>query len=147
VRAGKTMNSYGREMVDLIKPRTMKYVLMLEELVITIAAIYFLSLHDLGLSIWIWLLLFFSPDISMLGYLVNNKVGAFCYNLFHHRGVALVVAAAGLFLLNNEVVLAIGTLLFAHASFDRIFGYGLKYETGFKDTHLGSLEKTQVRRS
>lgn len=32
-----------------------------------------------------------------------------------------------------------GIILFAHAAFDRILGYGLKYERGFKFTHLGEI--------
>jgi hypothetical protein len=116
----------------------MKISLKLEEAAMTIVAIYFLSLHSLGLSFFIWFFLFFAPDLGMLGYLVNTRAGAFTYNLFHHKGLALLVAAAG-YLLNHEVLLAIGILLFAHASFDRIWGYGLKYSSGFKDTHLGTL--------
>ena len=27
----------------------------------------------------------------------------------------------------------------AHIGIDRLFGYGLKYPTGFKDTHLGRV--------
>jgi hypothetical protein len=27
---------------------------------------------------------------------------------------------------------------------DRMMGYGLKYETGFKDTHLGKIGKKQL---
>ncbi|HUR10664.1 MAG TPA: DUF4260 domain-containing protein [Flavitalea sp.] len=121
----------------------MNTLLKIEELAMTAIAIYALSFHTLELSLWIWVLLFFSPDISMLGYLVNAKVGAFTYNLFHHKAIALLVIAAGYFL-KMEVILSIGILLFAHSSFDRIWGYGLKYTTGFKDTHLGSLEKKTV---
>lgn len=121
----------------------MKTVLKLEEAAMTAVAIYFLSIYSLGLPAWVWVLLFFAPDVSMLGYLVNNKAGAFLYNLFHHKGVALLLVAAGYYF-ETEVVLATGILLFAHASFDRIWGYGLKYLTGFKHTHLGSLEKPKV---
>ena len=74
----------------------------------------------------------------MLGYLINLKVGAFVYNLFHHKGIALVIAATGYFS-HNDITTAIGILLFAHASFDRIWGYGLKYEDSFKNTHLNAL--------
>jgi hypothetical protein len=116
----------------------MKTVLKLEEAAMTAVALYFLTLHSLGLSAWLWALLFFAPDISMVGYLVHKRVGAFTYNLFHHKGVALLLAAMGFFM-HNEVMLSIGVLLFAHASFDRIWGYGLKYASGFKDTHLGNL--------
>lgn len=105
-----------------------------------VIAIYFLTIYNLGLSVWLWILLFFTPDIGMLGYLVNTKVGAVIYNLFHHKGIALSLATTGYFL-NNDILTAIGILLFAHSSFDRIWGYGLKYEDSFKNTHLGSLEK------
>lgn len=124
----------------------MKTALKLEEVAMTTAALYFLLLHSLGLPAWLWALLFFSPDISMLGYLLNKRTGAFTYNLFHHKGVALSLVAIGLFM-DSEVMLSIGALLFAHASFDRIWGYGLKYASGFKDTHLGSLEKKPVTMS
>ena len=119
---------------------SMKTVLQLEEVAMAAAGIYFLHLHDLGLSTWIWVLLFFSPDIGMAGYLVSSSIGAITYNVFHHKGLALVIAFIGHFF-GNEILLAIGILLFAHSSFDRVFGYGLKYFSGFKDTHLGSLRK------
>ena len=118
----------------------MKTTLRLEELAMAAISIYFLLQHNLNLSVWIWIPLFFAPDLSMIGYLVNAKIGAFSYNLFHHKGIALVLVFAGK-MLNIELIFSIGLLLFAHSSFDRMLGYGLKYSTGFKDTHLGSLEK------
>jgi hypothetical protein len=120
----------------------MKNILKMEEVAMTVLAIYLLSEYNLGLSLWLWIILFFAPDIGMLGYLVNTKAGAFTYNLFHHKGLAILLAAAGYYL-HVEVLVTIGILLFAHASFDRIWGYGLKYEYSFKNTHLGSLEKVQ----
>lgn len=108
----------------------------------TAVAVYFLTQYHLGLSFWVWLFLFFTPDVGMLGYLINTKVGAVSYNLFHHKGLALLLAAAG-FYLHSDVVTAAGILLFAHASFDRIWGYGLKYADSFKNTHLGSLEQVK----
>jgi ABC-type nitrate/sulfonate/bicarbonate transport system permease component len=122
----------------------MKTLISLEELALTAAAIYFLWQHSLGLSVWIWIPLFFSPDISMLGYVFGNRIGAICYNLFHHRGVALCIASAGYFLA-SELTLAIGILLFAHSSFDRIMGYGLKYFSGFTDTHLGTIGRPKSK--
>src|ERR1700748_1897071 len=116
----------------------MKNTLRSEELFTTLAAIYFLYLYNLGLPVWIWIPLFLSPDISMLGYLVNTRAGAFTYNVFHHRGLALVLAFAGYFA-HVPVLLTIGILLFAHSSFDRVMGYGLKYADNFKHTHLGWL--------
>jgi Domain of unknown function (DUF4260) len=118
----------------------MKSILKLEEAAMTTLGIYFLTRYNLGLSVWIWVVLFFAPDISMLGYLVNTKTGAVGYNFFHHKGVAVAAAMTGYYL-QNDLLTAIGILLFAHASFDRIWGYGLKYVDSFKNTHLGSLEK------
>nr|WP_227009131.1 DUF4260 family protein [Christiangramia fulva] len=34
-----------------------------------------------------------------------------------------------------------GIILFARSSFDRMPGYGLKYEKGYKFTHLGEIGK------
>jgi hypothetical protein len=120
----------------------MKTILKLEEAAMASIGIYFLTIYNLNLSFWIWIFLFFTPDIGMLGYLINTKVGAVTYNLFHHKGIAIVLVAAGHYF-NFDVVIAIGILLFAHASFDRIMGYGLKYGNSFKNTHLGSLEKNK----
>lgn len=80
------------------------------------------------------------PDFPMLGYLAGNKAGAFFYNLFHHRGIAITVYLLGIYLHNQALSLA-GVVLFAHSSMDRMFGYGLKYEKGFKFTHLGEIGK------
>ncbi len=117
----------------------MKYLLRLEEAAMAALGIYFLTRHNLQLPVWAGILLFFSPDISMLGYLANARVGAITYNLFHHKGIAIVLMAIGYFM-QQEVLLAIGILLFAHASFDRVMGYGLKYYSSFNDTHLGKIK-------
>jgi len=96
----------------------------------------------LHVSWWMYVILFFSPDIGMLGYLINTKVGAFTYNLFHHKGIAIVVTAAG-YLTGNSWLMLAGILLFAHSAFDRVMNYGLKYEDDFKHTHLGWLKKAK----
>lgn len=90
---------------------------------------------------WGWyLILFLGPDISMLGYLAGNKAGAFTYNLFHHKGIAVIIFIAGL-LLPHFIMQITGIVLFGHASMDRTLGYGLKTAEGFKYTHLGIIGK------
>ena len=126
--------------IDTAAVKKMAFTIKIEEAAITAISIYFLSRHNLGLPVWICVLLFFSPDISMVGYLINTRIGAYCYNLFHHRAIALVVLAIGL-LTHNNVLVAVGTLLFAHSSFDRMMGYGLKYTDDFKHTNLGWVGK------
>lgn len=81
-------------------------------------------------------LLFLLPDLSMLGYLINRRVGAAAYNLGHSH--ALPVALAGLGCLAGSPTLVAGALIWiAHIGFDRMLGYGLKYPDGFGHTHLG----------
>ena len=87
----------------------MKLIIKLEEAAMAAIALYVLSFYNLGISAWIWALLFFTPDIGMVGYLVNTKVGALTYNLFHHKGIAIGLALSG-YLLNNEVLVAVGVL-------------------------------------
>lgn len=96
-----------------------------------------------GFSWWWFAGLFFVPDISMLGYAINNKTGAFFYNLFHHFGVAIFVYIAGMFF-SIHYVSMIGSILFAHSAFDRILGYGLKYPDSFQNTHLGKIGKGRI---
>lgn len=76
----------------------MKNIIRIEELAITAISIYFISTLPISLGWWAYILLFFAPDISMLGYAVNERVGAFTYNLFHHRGIAIGIVATGFFL-------------------------------------------------
>ena len=116
----------------------MKNLLKLEELALFLVSIYIL--YYLDVAWWYYLLLFLGPDISMIGYAAGNKVGATLYNLFHHKGIAAILFVAG-FILDQHVLMLAGIILFGHASMDRIFGYGLKYDRGFKFTHLGTIDK------
>lgn len=117
----------------------MNQLLKLEAFALFMVSGYFLINIDFGINVWLLFLLFFSPDISMLGYLHNAKTGAFLYNLFHHKFIAAVFLSLGYFLDYNYLLLT-GLILFSHASFDRIFGYGLKYPDSFKHTHLGWMK-------
>ena len=114
----------------------MKTTLKLEELALFLLGIFLFV--QLPFAWWLFLVLILAPDVGMLGYLFGNKTGAVCYNLLHHRGVAVLVYLGGIYF-QSEIVQLIGVILFSHAAMDRIFGYGLKYEKGFKFTQLGEL--------
>lgn len=114
----------------------MKITLKLEELFMFLLGIYVFGL--LNFAWWWFLVLLFVPDIGILGYFFGNKAGAICYNLFHHKGVAIALFLMGIYF-ENQIFQLAGLILFSHASLDRILGYGLKYEKGFKFTHLGEL--------
>ncbi|MGC1516074.1 MAG: DUF4260 domain-containing protein [Maribacter sp.] len=114
----------------------MKNLLKLEELALLFLGIFLFAL--LGFPWW-WLpVLILLPDISMVGYLAGAKTGAYCYNAAHHRGVAIGLYFLGMYSM-WPVVQLIGTIFFIHIAMDRIFGYGLKFEKGFKFTHLGEI--------
>ncbi len=88
---------------------------------------------------WWWFpALLLLPDMSMIGYIINNKIGAYLYNLVHHKGLALLVYVIGFFMGSVAIQLA-GIILFAHSSMDRLFGYGLKHTDSFRHTHLGKI--------
>lgn len=116
----------------------MKTLLRIEEVFMLGLAIYLNSF--LPFAGWVFWALFLLPDIGMLGYLINTRVGAVTYNLFHHKGIAIAFYLVGVYL-SIPVLTLIGVVLFGHASFDRIFGYGLKHSDNFKNTHLGWIGK------
>ncbi|KAA6462850.1 DUF4260 family protein [Acidobacteria bacterium AB60] len=88
-----------------------------------------------------WLLfavLFLAPDLFMLGYLANVRAGAALYNFAHTLLTPCTLLAVG-FVVSDRVLQHISLIWIAHIEFDRVLGYGLKYPTFFKDTHLQHL--------
>lgn len=116
----------------------MKTLLRLEELAMFAASI--LLFRTLNMEWWWYAAFFLAPDLGMVGYLINTKIGAAMYNLTHHKGIAVVLMAIG-FLEADQTLAFIGLIMFGHASFDRMIGYGLKYSDDFKHTHLGWVGK------
>jgi hypothetical protein len=117
----------------------MKRLLQAEAIVPFILSVVLINVMlPLHFAWWAWILLFLAPDISMIGYACNNRVGAFTYNLFHHQLVAVLVWVVGLFWHQPYLELA-GLVLLGHSSLDRVMGYGLKRQEGFKYTHLGTM--------
>jgi hypothetical protein len=114
----------------------MKNILKLEELGMFILGIFMFGL--LGYPWWLFLALILAPDIGVIGYVFGNRTGAVLYNVFHHKGLAILLYFVGMYFSLPLWQLG-GVILFSHASLDRIFGYGLKYEKGFKYTHLGEI--------
>ena len=52
---------------------------------------------------WIFPALILLPDLSMIGYVANTNVGAWIYNFFHHKLLAIAVLALGLYLDNSAI--------------------------------------------
>jgi len=98
--------------------------------------------HFLGASWSVLLALFLWPDLFMLGYLANAKLGARLYNLVHADALPLALAGASLGV-RQSGLLAFALIWLAHIGGDRALGYGLKYPTFFKDTHLQRVSESR----
>ena len=85
-----------------------------------------------------WLLfalLFLAPDVTMVGYLANPRVGARVYNGGHTYLAPALLALAG-FMMATPLLYSLALIWAAHIGFDRLLGYGLKYPAAFAATHL-----------
>lgn len=117
----------------------MKTLLQLEELSVLLFG--FTLYLDLNYPIWWFFALLLVPDIGMLGYRFNNRIGVGSYTIFYHRGIAIALYFSGMFFLNGGGLQLAGIIIFSHIAMDSALGYGLKYEKGFKYSHLGKVGK------
>lgn len=115
---------------------SVRLLLRLEGLLVLLVAVLLYRRMDGG---WLlFLLLFLVPDLSMAGYLRDRLAGAWCYNAAHTY-LAPGLLAAGGWLAGVPVATLLALVWAAHIGFDRVLGYGLKFPTGFGDTHLGRI--------
>ncbi len=113
-----------------------KNTLKIESFCLWLASAFFY--FYLGNRVLLYFAIFLLHDISMLGYLFGKKIGAISYNLFHTLTIPIVIIIYG-FLINNHFIIGLGLIYSSHIYMDRTIGYGLKYITGFKDTHLQNI--------
>ncbi|MCL4641935.1 MULTISPECIES: DUF4260 domain-containing protein [Olivibacter] len=116
----------------------MNTLLKLEELGQLLLSILLFS--QLDYSWWVFPACLLLPDLSMLGYVINPRVGAALYNFFHHKLLAIVVLILA-YWLDSQMLGLSGIILFGHSAMDRALGYGLKFNDDFKHTHLGWIGK------
>jgi hypothetical protein len=129
-------------MTTISKPSTRpaislpKLLLHLEGLTALIVAVGLYAQQ--GFSWWVFALLLLAPDLAMLGYLINLRAGSIVYNLLHTYALPLGLAAIS-FGAGWPLGLQLALIWLAHIGMDRTVGYGLKYPTHFKDTHLARV--------
>lgn len=104
---------------------------------LAVAAVVLAAYVTLDGPIWLLVVLALAPDLSMLGYLAGPRIGSRIYNVIHTYTVPLALGAIG-FSSDVELALLVALIWAGHIGVDRLFGYGLKFETGFKDTHLST---------
>lgn len=93
-----------------------------------------------GASWQLFVLLFLAPDLSFIFFAFGTRVGALAYNAAHATiGPIVLAMIARLGGESARLWLSFALIWFAHVGFDRALGYGLKYASGFRDTHLGPI--------
>lgn len=90
---------------------------------------------DGGHPWWLLVALVLAPDLSFVGYAGGPRLGASVYNAAHTYAGPLVVLTYGV-LGDSGTAVAVALVWGTHIGVDRALGYGLKYPTAFKDTHL-----------
>jgi hypothetical protein len=114
----------------LIRPATL---LRTEESALLLVTLY--AYQHLHYSWLLFALLFLTPDLFMLGYLLNPRDGAATYNLAHTLTLPVALLLIS-YIQQWPLAAAIALIWTAHIALDRLLGYGLKYPIFFKDTHL-----------
>jgi len=113
-----------------------KFLRRIEGMFVFIACLLFYN--SFAQSWVLFLILFLLPDLSMLGYLINQEKGAIIYNQGHWYGWAIIAGTYGA-ITGSIFALSIALTWAAHIGFDRMLGYGFKLKTGFKHTDLKTL--------
>ncbi len=119
--------------MNITKPH---YALRLEGLAFLLIAI--VGYAQLNMAWWAFFAFFLLPDIAIAFYAVNPQIGSIVYNLAHTYTGPLALFVIGI-IITEPNLLAAGLIWLGHIGMDRIAGYGLKYATNFKDTHLGRI--------
>ena len=94
--------------------------------------------HELKASWLMFAALFLAPDLFMLGYVFGLKAGAVVDNLGHTYFAPFLLWAL-VYLMHWSSFFPLCVIWVAHIGFDRLLGFGLKYATAFKDTHLSKV--------
>ncbi len=93
---------------------------------------------DAGYAWWLFVALLLAPDLSFAGYVGGPRIGAASYNLAHTMLFPLALGAAGV-VGDVKIAVELALIWLTHIGVDRALGYGLKYPTQFKDTHLARV--------
>ena len=119
-------------------------LLRIEGAVLLAVSVYLYARY--GQSWWLFALLLLVPDVGILGYVADTRLGAMTYNAVHTYlgpAVLLVLGVA----IESPTTYSIAMIWFAHIGMDRALGYGLKYDDDFKHTHLGMIGHGEEPRS
>lgn len=111
-------------------------LLRLEGLAVAAGAVMLYFHEDFGWILFVALIL--APDLSFVAYALGPKVGAIAYDAVHTELFPVALGTAGV-IVDSSAATKIALIWLAHIGADRLLGYGLKYPTAFKDTHLSHV--------
>lgn len=110
--------------------------LHLEGVAILVAAIGLYANQQF--SWWVFVLFLLTPDLPILLYPINPRLGSIAYNLVHTIIFPLTLAIFSVFN-GSDLGLQIALIWLSHIGMDRAFGYGFKYGGDFKQTHFSRI--------
>jgi hypothetical protein len=127
----------GGPSLGLASPRS---IVQLEGAALTLLGVYLFARGvDAGhWSWWLFAALILAPDLAILAFLIDKRLGAIAYNIVHAYVWPAALAAYGI-VAEVHVPIGISLIWATHISIDRALGFGLKYPTDFKDTHIQRL--------
>ena len=111
-------------------------LLRLEGLAVAAGAVVLYFHEDFGWILFVALIL--APDLSFAAYVFGPKVGAIAYDAVHTEIFPVALGTVGV-VADSSAATKIALIWLAHIGADRLLGYGLKYPTAFKDTHLSRV--------
>lgn len=113
--------------------RLPRLVLRAEGAAVALAAIV-LYFHG-DYAWWLLLVLALAPDLSFVAFAAGPRVGTAAYNVAHTYVAPVLVGAVGV-VGEADLAVQLALIWIAHIGVDRAVGYGLKYPSAFRDTHL-----------
>ncbi len=116
--------------------RLPQVLLRLEGLAVVAAAFALYFHEDFGWILFVALIL--APDLSFAGYAFGPRAGAIAYDAAHTETFPIALGTLGV-LADSSGATKVALIWLAHIGADRLVGYGLKYPTAFKDTHLSRV--------
>ena len=113
-----------------------RILLRIEGAAVAIAALALYAHSDYS---WLLLaILVLAPDLTAIGFLAGPRVGTLTYNAAHTTVTPIVLGTIGV-VLPSDTATAVALIWLIHIGVDRAVGYGLKYPSAFKDTHLNRV--------
>lgn len=94
-----------------------------------------------GASWWLFAALILVPDLSFFAYKRSPRIGAWAYNIAHSWIGVVLLAVLG-WSTGWSLCTVIALIWAVHIGVDRALGFGLKFASGFSDTHMGKIGKS-----